>query len=216
MNAHDVAIYLREHPEFFEEHLDMLSAVKVKHPHGRHAIPLIERQVLALREKSRQLEGSLMQLMGHGEQNDLTQDRIHRMTLDLLAAPHMLALLQAIDSHLRQDFGLDACAVRMWGNTQGSVETELGETSEQVRAFAETLDKPRLSDAPLFDTAAWFSGDSSLLKSFAYVPLRAERPFGLLAFASRDPQRFTPDMGTLYIERLGELVSMALRRFLDL
>ena len=55
MNATDVAIYLREHPEFFEDHLDMLATVNVKHPHGNHAIPLVERQVLALEKQVREL-----------------------------------------------------------------------------------------------------------------------------------------------------------------
>lgn len=216
MNATDVAIYLREHPEFFEDHLDMLATVRVKHPHGNHAIPLVERQVLALREKSRQLEGSLHDLMHYGEQNDITSNRMHRMTLALLAAPDMLTLLHAVDQHLREDFGLDASAVRLWGGTQGAMVAEFDPASDQVRAFGESLGAPHLSTTPLLDTGAWFTGKTDGLASFAYVPLRAEKPFGLLVFASRDAARFAPDMGTLYVERLGELVSMAVRRFLEM
>lgn len=215
MNAHDVALYLREHPEFFEEHLDLLASVKVKHPHGSHVIPLIERQVLALRDKSRKLEGSLRELLSHGEQNDVTSERMHRLTMTMLAAPDMLALLTGIDTHLREDFGLDASAVRLWGGSDGSVVAEFDEASEQVKAFTQDLQGPHLSTEPLLDTGAWFAGKADGLASFAYVPLRAEQPFGLLAFASRDAKRFTPDMGTLYLQRLGELVSMALRRSLD-
>ena len=32
---------------------------------------------------------------------------------------------------------------------------------------------------------------------------------------SEDPQRFSADMGTLYLTRLGEVVSMALKRYVD-
>lgn len=216
MNATDVAIYLREHPEFFEDHLDLLAAVKVRHPHGNHAIPLVERQMLAMREKNRKLEGSLRDLMNFGEQNDLTWERMHRMTLAMLSAPDMLSLLQAVDRHLQEDFGLDASAVRLWGGAQGSIAAEFDPASEQVRTFGEGLGAPHLSAEPLLDTGVWFSGKAPDLKSFAYVPLRAGKPFGLLVFASRDPERFAPDMGTLYVERLGEMVSMALRRFLEL
>ena len=42
----------------------------------------------------------------------------------------------------------------------------------------------------------------------------SEQAFGLLALASEDPQRFYPDMGTLYLKRLGEIVSAALARHL--
>ncbi len=215
MNATDVARYLNEHPEFFEEHLDLLSRIKVKHPHGNHAIPIAERQLLNLREKSRKLEGNLRELVGFGEQNDLTSERMHRMTLDMLAAPNMFALLQTIDSHLQDDFGLDASAVRLWGGDEGSVVTEFDSASDAAKAFGEGLSTPHLSAQALFESSAWFGDKAANLASYAYVPLRAEKPFGLLVFASQDPARFTPNMGIRYIQRLGELVSMALRRFLE-
>jgi len=53
------------------------------------------------------------------------------------------------------------------------------------------------------------------LKSFSYIPLRNESTFGLLAFASEDAERFYPDMGTVYLKRIGEMVSAALLRHFD-
>lgn len=215
MNASDVALYLNEHPEFFEDHLELLSRIKVKHPHGNHAIPLVERQVMSLREKSRELEGKLRDLVNFGEQNDVTSERMHRMTLDMLAAPNMFALLQTIDTHLQENFGLDASAVRFWGAEDGAVVAEFEHTSEVAKAFGESLTAPHLSAEPKFESNEWFGERAEGLASYAYIQLRAEKPFGLLVFASCDARRFTPDMGTLYLERLGELVSMALRRFLE-
>jgi uncharacterized protein YigA (DUF484 family) len=66
----------------------------------------------------------------------------------------------------------------------------------------------------MFETGQWFSESETIVKSFAYVPLRADRVFGLLILASEDPQRFYPEMGTLYLKRLGELVSTGLGRYL--
>jgi uncharacterized protein YigA (DUF484 family) len=65
----------------------------------------------------------------------------------------------------------------------------------------------------MFETGAWFGPVGDGLQSFVYVPLRTEQPLGVLALASQDPERFTADMGTLYLTRLGELVSMALKRY---
>ena len=53
MKAEEVAKYLRDHPDFFEEYMDLLATIHVPHPSGKHAIPLAERQVLTLREKGR-------------------------------------------------------------------------------------------------------------------------------------------------------------------
>jgi uncharacterized protein YigA (DUF484 family) len=46
------------------------------------------------------------------------------------------------------------------------------------------------------------------------MPLRDKgETFGLLMLASEDPQRFYPEMGTVYLSRIGDLVSAALMRF---
>ena len=38
--------------------------------------------------------------------------------------------------------------------------------------------------------------------------------FGMLAFGSEDVTRFYPDMGTLYLKRLGDFLGAALLRFI--
>ena len=50
-------------------------------------------------------------------------------------------------------------------------------------------------------------------KSFAYLPLRTDSTFGVLALASDDAHRFHPAMGTVYLLRLAELASVAIARF---
>ena len=54
MRAEDVAQYLQDHPQFFEEHLDLLAQISLPHPHGGRTISLSERQLVALREKNKQ------------------------------------------------------------------------------------------------------------------------------------------------------------------
>ncbi len=64
------------------------------------------------------------------------------------------------------------------------------------------------------DIDAWFGETNAPLKSYAVIALRGEHAFGLLAMASEDEQRFYPEMGTLYLKRIGELASVALLRYL--
>jgi uncharacterized protein YigA (DUF484 family) len=63
----------------------------------------------------------------------------------------------------------------------------------------------------MVDTAEWFGEAASHLRSFAYVALKNGQSFGLLAMASEDAQRFYPEMGTLYLKRLGEMTAAALQ-----
>ena len=84
--------------------------------------------------------------------------------------------------------------------------------SAESRNFAAGLNAPYCSTHAMLDTGAWFGEAAPHLRSFAYVPLRGEETFGLLALASEDPQRFYPEMGTLYLRRLGEIAAAGLLR----
>jgi uncharacterized protein YigA (DUF484 family) len=213
MRADDVARYLKEHPEFFEEYAEFLASMHIPHPHGGRAIPISERQVLTLREKSRLLEGKLRELVQFGEENDSISERIHRITLALLAARDLPGVLEPLYNNLREDFAVPAVALRLWLDPSTEDRNELTEISQEAHVFAESLIDPYFSEHPMFDSGGWFGGEADALRSLVYLPLRAERAFGLLVLGSDDPQRFATDKGTLYLARLGEIVSMALRRY---
>lgn len=214
MNPEDVARYLRDHPEFFEEHADVLAEIHVPHPHGGRAIPLSERQVVSLREKTRVLEAKLRELVQFGEENDALGERVHRAAMELIKAPDLGAMLRVIYYNLREDFAVPHVTIRLWSETDHAPLAEFDRASQEVRVFAESLKHPYCSGKPMFETGRWFGEAETIVKSFAYVPLRADKVFGLLILASEDPQRFYPEMGTLYLKRLGELVSTGLGRYL--
>ena len=67
MKPEEVAKYLKEHPEFFETYADQLAEINIPHPHGGRAIPIAERQTVALRDKVKLLEGKLGELIQFGE-----------------------------------------------------------------------------------------------------------------------------------------------------
>ena len=214
MRPEDVARYLKDHPEFFEEYADMIGDISIPHPHGGRAIPISERQIISLREKNRVLEGKLRELVAYGEENDGIGERVHRATLAMIKPVNLEALLQVLYYNLREDFAVPHVAFRLWSEWDHPPLAEFGHSSPEIRVFAGSLSQPYCSHKPMFETAEWFGEASGLPKSFAYIALRTDRMFGLLALASEDPQRFYPEMGTLYLKRLGELISTALVRFL--
>lgn len=213
LRPEDVAKYLTDHPEFFDHFSELLASVYVPHPYGGHAIPLSERQVLTLRERSRALEAKLRELVRFGEENDITSDNVHRISVALLAARDLDALIENIGSSMRDDFNVPACALRIWATTAAGVRAELTPVTEEARVFAESLVDPYFCDRPMFDSAAWVASPAEPLASVVYVPLRADgRSLGLMMLGSPHADRFTPDMGTLYLMRLSELIGTAVRR----
>jgi len=214
MTPDAVAGYLKQHPEFFEDYADFVASVFIPHPHGGRAISISERQILTLREKGKQLEGKLRELIEYGEENDAIGEKLHRLMLALVAAPDVEAVVAALYFHLREDFAVPHTVVRLWHEGATPALPEFGEVGAAARDFAESLANPYCSAHAMVDTVAWFGDTAAQLGSFAYVALRSGRAFGLLAMASEDAQRFYPEMGTLYLKRLGELTAAALSRYL--
>jgi uncharacterized protein len=214
MKPEEVASYLKEHPEFFDNYADLLADIYLPHPHGGRAVPISERQILTLREKNRQIEGKLREVIQFGEENDAISEKVHRISLALLAASDIRSVLNAIYLNLREDFAVPHVALRVWGANGHGDLPEFRAVSDAAREFAVGLGHPHCSTHAMADTAGLFGEAGVHLRSFSYIPLCGSNVFGLLALASEDPQRFYPEMGTLYLKRLGELVGAAVARHL--
>ena len=216
IEAEDVIRFLKESPDFFEHHINVLLDLKLPNLHDEKAISLSEYQVVALRDKNSLLEAKLRELVQFGEENDALGERVHRFSLALLLATSLESMLQAIYYNLREDFSVPHIGFRLWRGESPPESSlpELGATSKELRMYAEGLTHPSCGPHALYETGTWFGDDSGQLKSFAMVALRTNHTLGLLVLASEDSGRFYQGMGTLYLKRLGDLISVALDRYL--
>ncbi len=219
MKAEEVVRYLRDNPGFFEDYAELLAQIYIPHPHGGRAIPIAERQILTLREKSKMLEGKLAELIQFGEENDAIGEKMHRLCLALFPAGDVHAMLQALYYNLREDFAVPHAALRVWGSDPSAPTAggpEFAPVSEEARQYASGLEHPYCGPDTNSEITSWFGDTAAQLRSVACIPLRdgGKACFGMLALASEDAARFYPEMGTLYLARLGELLSAALRRYL--
>ncbi|SEL03048.1 DUF484 family protein [Nitrosovibrio tenuis] len=214
-SSDEIAQYLRKHPQFFEEYADMLADIQVPHPHGGRAIPISERQIVALRDKNRILQEKLSELIRFGEENGALTEKIHRLAVALLTFTNLNDSLDGLHFNLREDFSIPHMALRLWNITSDdTVLSEFSQTSKDIRILAESLLHPYCGLHVLDEIKSWFGDDAVRLRSFAMVGLRARSTvFGLMVMGSEDPQRFYPEMGTIYLAQLGQLISAALGRF---
>ena len=210
----EIADYLKNNPSFFEQYADLMAQIFVPHPHGGQAVSLAERQMLTLREKNRQTESKLAELIAFGEENDQISEKVHRLAVGLIAVESFLALSHLLNLHLRDDFAVPHVALRLWQKPQGIDELpEFVAIAEGLEVFADTLAHPYCGSTSGFGTAAWFGEQAPHIRSQALIALRSGgKTFGLLALGSEDAQRFYADMGVLYLERIGEMVAAALVR----
>jgi uncharacterized protein YigA (DUF484 family) len=213
MNPSEVAQFLKDHPDFFDVNPTLLAEFTFVHPHGSQAISLTERQLLVLRERITQLEDKFAELLQFGEENDAISEKVHRLGLSLLEAEDFEAIRSAIYTHLQEDFSVPHVAFRVWNSVLSRSGPEFGAVGEEVRFFTGDLVQPYCGVPALREVSDWFGQAARLIRSVALVPLkRDEHTFGLLALGSEDPKRFYPEMGTLYVARIGEMVSHSLRR----
>lgn len=205
MTADDIARFLRTHPKFFDQHPDLLESLHVPHPYGGRAIPLAERQAVALREKVKLLEGKLAEIIKFAEENDAIAEKVHRLSVALAGARDFPALAHSLYFHLREDFAVPHVALRVWGKAVPADFAEAEAVSETQQRHAETMATPQCGAAAGNPFVPWFRDAAEHVRSVALVPLGQAAVFGLLALGSEDPQRFFPEMGTLYLRRIGEL-----------
>lgn len=209
--------HLRANPQFFERYAHLLTEIYLPSPHGSGTVSLAERQQLAQRDKIRVLEAKLSELIQFGEENDAISEKVHRLSLGILAARSFDALVQMVAHNLREDFQVPHVAIRLWASPQSAEDgasEEFSPVDEELRSWAEGLVTPYCGHRPGLDLQTWFGETNAPLKSFAMVALRGEHAFGMLVMASEDEQRFYPEMGTLYLKRIGELLSVGLLRYI--
>jgi uncharacterized protein YigA (DUF484 family) len=219
LSSDDVARYLRDHPHFFEQHLDLLGSITVAHPHGGRAISLQERQLEVLRERHRVLELKLAQLIRTGEENDAISANLQKWTRRLLLAERPALMPGLIVEGLREIFSVPQVALRVWGLPEPRAGQEWAQpVPADTIAFASSMSQPYCGPNSDFQAATWLPEGGRDTRSIALLPLRKgadPKAFGLLVLGSADPDRFRSGLGTAYLERISEMASAALSRLVS-
>lgn len=217
-----MAEHLRAHPDFFERHPLLLLGLKLPHRTGGSAISLVERQVAMLRQRSAQLERQLKELVAVAKENDGLVDKMHRLTLRLMAAPTAEARLEQLETTLREEFLAERALLVLIqnGGAPGPVRDgfvkRLDPASPELRPFTTFLRSGRPRCGVMRERQKdIFERDGDAIRSAAMVPLGALTEAGLpslgfLIIGSRDAEHFHPGKRMDFLGRLGELVTVAL------
>jgi len=107
-------------------------------------------------------------------------------------------------------------ALRVWGVAGADGVWSEG-VSDDVKTFAASLTVPYCGLNAGFEASRWLN-DPVPVQSLAMVPLRRSSEnascFGLLVLGSPDALRYQADMGTEFLDQVGDITSAALARLL--
>jgi uncharacterized protein YigA (DUF484 family) len=204
-----VARFLQENPSFFGEHAELFAALSVPHPSDTRAISLGERQILILRDRQKELEQRLAILSHQAIFNQGTAKKMNHWCAQLLAVDDPQLVPGHIVGGLIESFEVPDVALRMWGlNLPEGPFTETVTSDEQT--FAHGMSAPYCGPNKDLSVANWLKQPPA---SMAIIPIHREaQTVGLLLLGSPDSERFTADMGTTFLESIGQMASAALSR----
>ena len=213
-NEQQIARWLKSNPEFLQRHPELLSQMKMPDLHAGRAISLHERQLEVMREKHRQLEHRLADLMRVAQENDLIGEKMQRFTRQLLLHEERSSLDRRLIALLEEIFQVPQVGLRVWPLGAARLEPGL-----ELPLSGDELDRVDQMQQPLCGSPAqkpgviWLADRGQNARSVALLALRRgvePQAFGLLVLGSADPDRFHAQMGTAFLQRLAELVSGAL------
>jgi uncharacterized protein YigA (DUF484 family) len=211
LHPHTVAKFLQEHPEFFVQYSELFSTLEVPHPHQARTISLGERQIMTLRERLRDFEFRLADLVRNAALNEITTDKLNRWCVRMLGEQSTLRLPGEVALGLAEQFNLQEVALRVWG-LDLPAEGVGALVDEEVHTYANSLVNPYCGNDITLTPASWLHAKPASLAILPLRPAVGQPAFGLLVLGSDDPERFAPDMGVAFLQTVSILASSALSR----
>jgi len=207
--AEQVRAWLLEHPDFLASDAELLAQLAVPHESG--APSLLERQVGVLRSENQRLKRQLEYLNGVAGENERLMQRLHRLSLTLLASDGPAGLIEALDQGLRSEFGADAVRILMLdSDALPAAGAQVARLEHEAPAWLGALleaGTPSCGRLTRSKRELIFGDDAEAVGSAALIPVGRS---ALLAIGSHSDQRFHPDMGTLFLELLGQTLGFGL------
>ena len=215
LGAHEVAAWLRRHPNFLKQFPDLALSLVVPREEGP-AASLASYQLEILRDKNRELSRRLQELFANAQENERLAVRTHQLALGLMRQGSAAATLQAMAASLQEDFQGDLVRIVAFDAVDGLDEADwlqvVPRDDARLAPFRDAIadGEPICGRLHPDKHAVLYGARADEVQSSALLPVAA---VGLVAVGSRDPNRFFPGMGTLFLRMMGEALGVALQRF---
>ena len=215
LGAHEVAAWLRRHPEFLKQFPDLALSLVVPRDEGK-AASLASYQLEVLRDKNRELSRRLAELSANALDNERLAVRTHQLTLSLMRQDNYADTLRAMAASLAEDFNGDLVRIVSFRPVAGMEDAEWlqvrGEGEPELVPFRDALrdGEPLCGRLQAEKNAVLYGARQDEVQSSALLPMPG---VGLVAVGSRDANRFYPGMGTLFLRMMAESLAVALQRF---
>jgi uncharacterized protein YigA (DUF484 family) len=214
-----VISYLRRHPDFFDRHPALLAEMAISGGQRGQSVSLIERQVAVLRERQHEWQKQFRHLVANVKDQERLQDQMHRVALGVAGMSSLDEMLDELPPLLRELFSLERVALRIGMKPRidyarpelvRATDKAYEQLAERVRQHSFTGEEGLPAGALDF----LFGAERERVASCALVPLGRRAAQGVLALGAASRERFSTEQGTVYLDRMGEIIGAALKRML--
>jgi len=195
--------FLQKNVNFLHQHPELITSLELAH-NQQGAVSLVERQVKALRDQSKNLQEQLVQLLKSAQDNEVLFAGCTELFERWLGEPHTKIIIENLSDDIRELFAVDTVKI--------IVNDEAGNGAGEI---CERLDICFPDEQPLcgpcdLSTSSYLFDSAENYKSMALIPIGKNASGGLLILASEDPDGFKATMGTLFLEQIGRVLSSVL------
>lgn len=203
LSADQVRQFLLSNPDFFGRYPDLLEQIAIPHQ-TKGSVSLVELQSEQLRKKVRQLNYKLNQLIGIAKQNEKIYRVYADLNLRLLTCKSVADVKLVLEESLHDKLGLATIELKLFAGANALPEL-------QKRLFMEKrFKKTEYFFGRLSEHERQLMFGKQTAESVALILLGDNGDLGILAVGSRSAGHFTPDMDTLLLSQLRQLLNILL------
>jgi len=207
LSIEDLVDFLKNNPTIFEQRPELLELVTLSD--NRSTTSLLERQIGVLKTRLQQQKSNQSELFQVARENEQISDNFSDIVYQMISFTNLSEFATQFPSALKSIFDIDEVSFK----TAQGVERKADDKTGYEDAMRRLTKQRALCDN------RWPSNIMNLffgaeIKSAALIPMRDldNNTLGLLALGSKEANRYTNDLGTVHLDKLGQMSGICLSR----
>jgi len=208
LGAADLAAFLKDNPTIFQQRPELLELITLSD--DRSTTSLLERQIGVLKTRLEQQKATHSELFKVARENEQISDNFSEIVYQMIGFTSLSQFATEFPSALKSIFNVDQVSFK----TVQSVDRN----PSDKQSYDDSI--RRLTNNRAVCDNRWPSNIMSLfftdaIESAALIPMRSkdtDKTLGILALGSTDAKRYTHDLGTVHLDKLGLMSGICLSR----
>ena len=198
----EVIEYLKQNPSFFDDHIDLL--VELNLGDNQDITPFYQRQLQVLKERESQHKAKINAIVDGAKSNLKLESDFLELAISLLSeGQNGQDPLDCVSTIIKRQFNIKQVVILL-SSEEGDCEHEKFDEIRQRVNHKGSICDDRVSSSLL---QSIFHADTEEIQSCAFIPLIYQQHInGVMVLGSSSKDRFQPDDGVLFLNRIGLLV----------